>query len=204
MRLIGLLDSPYVRRVAISLKFLGLPFEHSSLSVFRDFDAFAAINPVVKAPTLITDDGLTLIDSTLILDYAERIADPSRSLLPTDPGRRAGALQLIGLALAANDKTVQIVFETKQRPEEKHYRPLIDRFERQLLAAYAALEEAVAQTPEWLAGERPLQPDVTVAVAWRFTRHMLPGVLREDSFPGLAAFSARAERLPEFVSTPLG
>ena len=28
MRLIGMLDSPYVRRTAISLCLLGLPFEH--------------------------------------------------------------------------------------------------------------------------------------------------------------------------------
>ena len=57
MRLIGMLDSPYVRRVAISLQLLDLRFEHASISVFRQFDAFAAINPVVKAPTLVADDG---------------------------------------------------------------------------------------------------------------------------------------------------
>ena len=37
MELIGMLDSPYVRRVAISLQLLGLRFEHQSLSVFRGF-----------------------------------------------------------------------------------------------------------------------------------------------------------------------
>ena len=68
MRLIGMLDSPYVRRVAISLKLLGLPFEHRSISVFRQFGEFAAINPVVKAPTLVCDDGEVLMDSTLMLE----------------------------------------------------------------------------------------------------------------------------------------
>ena len=42
MKLIGMLDSPYVRRVAISLKSLGLPFEHHSLSVFSTFEQFKA------------------------------------------------------------------------------------------------------------------------------------------------------------------
>lgn len=50
MRLIGRLNSPYVRRVAVSLQLLGLPFEHRPVSAFRAFDAFHAINPVVKAP----------------------------------------------------------------------------------------------------------------------------------------------------------
>ena len=45
MKLIGMLDSPYVRRVAISLQLLGLRFEHQSLSVFRGFDAVPADQP---------------------------------------------------------------------------------------------------------------------------------------------------------------
>ena len=53
MKLIGMLDSPYVRRTAISLQLLGVPFEHQSLSVFRTYDEFRRINPVVKAPTLV-------------------------------------------------------------------------------------------------------------------------------------------------------
>ena len=53
MKLIGMLDSPYVRRVAVSLQLLGLRFKHEPVSVFRHFDKFQAINPVIKAPTLI-------------------------------------------------------------------------------------------------------------------------------------------------------
>ena len=53
MQLIGLLDSPYVRRTAISLQLLGIPFRHRAISVFRNFDEFHDINPVVKAPSLV-------------------------------------------------------------------------------------------------------------------------------------------------------
>ncbi len=56
MQLIGMLDSPYVRRVAVSLKVLGLPFDLDQVSVFRHFDKFASINPVVKAPSFVTDE----------------------------------------------------------------------------------------------------------------------------------------------------
>ena len=75
MILVGMLDSPYVRRVAISMKLMQIAFEHQPLSVFRTFDQFRAINPVVKAPTLVCDDGAVLMDSTLILDYLEVRAD---------------------------------------------------------------------------------------------------------------------------------
>ena len=99
MKLIGMLDSPYVRRVAISLQLLDLPFEHLSLSVFRTFDEFSCTNPVVKAPTLVCDDGTVLMDSTLILQYAEALA--GRSLLPAEPQALARSLRTVGLALAA-------------------------------------------------------------------------------------------------------
>lgn len=49
MKLVGMLDSPYVRRVAISLELYGVAFEHQALSVFSTFDEFSGINPVVKA-----------------------------------------------------------------------------------------------------------------------------------------------------------
>ena len=81
MVLIGMLDSPYVRRVAVSLKLMGLPFEHRSVSVFRTYDEFRKINPVVKAPSFVCNDGTVLMDSTLILDYAEALAAPRRTLM---------------------------------------------------------------------------------------------------------------------------
>ena len=199
MRLIGLFDSPYVRRVAISLRAMGLPFDHEPLSVFRDFDRFAAVNPIVKAPTLIADDGTMLIDSTLILDYLDRVALPGRRLVPEDPAAFLALQRIIGLALAACEKTVQIVYENKLRPAEKQYRPWLDRVEGQLLAAYDLLEAAYAAMP---AATRLMQADITAAVAWRFTAGVLPGVIAPARCPALAALSAEAEARPEFLSVP--
>src|SRR3546814_20210219 len=108
MKLIGMLDSPYVRRVAISAKCLGVALEHESVSVFRHFEQFQRINPVVKAPTLVLDDGNVLMDSTLIIDYLEALAEPGKSLMPSDIGERLRSLQLIGLELAACEKSVQM------------------------------------------------------------------------------------------------
>ncbi len=104
MKLIGMLDSPYVRRAAISFKLLGLPFEHASVSVFRHFDTFRESNPVVKAPTLVCDDGTVLMDSTLIIDYAQALA--GRSLMPAALPARTRALRGIGLALAEKSPSV--------------------------------------------------------------------------------------------------
>ncbi len=203
MRLIGMMDSPYVRRVAVSLKVMGLAFTHDQLSVFRQYDAFAAVNPVVKAPTLVTDDGVVLMDSTLILDHVERRVPPDRRLTPEDLPGHARSQHLIGLALAACEKSVQIFYERNLRPPDKQHQPWIDRVQGQLAAAYGLLAAEIAPADGWLVGDRPMQADITVAVAWRFSRFAIPDVVDEAAYPALAAFSRRAEALPEFVSSPL-
>ncbi|WP_075853286.1 glutathione S-transferase [Rhizobium hainanense] len=202
MRLIGMLDSPFVRRVAISLRALDIAFVHEPLSVFSAFDAFAGINPVVKAPSLVTDDGTVLMDSSLILEHAERIAAPGRSLIPLDPQAHSRSLRIIGLALAACEKTVQIVYEHNLRPMEKQHQPWLDRVHGQLAAAYRLLEAEMPQAGSWLFGTRPLQADITSAVALRFTREMLPDVLDVNACPRLHVLSARAEERDEFRAFP--
>ena len=200
MQLIGMLDSPYVRRAAISLRLLGLAFEHRSVSVFSTFEEFRAINPVVKAPTLVCDDGTPLMDSTLIIDHAESIA--GRSLMPAGGAERLHALRVLGLALAACEKTVQIVYERKLRPPEKQHAPWVDRVRGQLAAAYAGLEAEIPKLPA-VADETAIgQAGLTSAVAWGFTQLMLPELVAPADCPSLAALAADAEKLPAFVALP--
>lgn len=200
MQLIGMLDSPYVRRVAISLHALGVGFEHESLSVFRSFDAFAAVNPVVKAPTLVTDEGVVLMDSTLILDHVEQVA--GASLMPPGGGARLQALRLVGLALAACEKSVSLVYESL-RPAERRDAEWVERVNGQALAAFDLLEREVAGAGRWLVGERMLQPDIATAVAWRFATYRTPDLADAARFPALAAFSQRLELESAFLAAPI-
>lgn len=203
MQLIGMLDSPYVRRVAISMKLMGLPFEHKPVSVFRQYDQFHRINPLVKAPTLVCDDGEILMDSTLILDYLDTLVTADRSLMPAEPFARRRALKNIGIALVAFEKTVQRYYELSLRPAEKQHQPWLDRVTAQMIEAYDALEKIVPAAMPWLHGEHMSQDDICIAVAWRFTDFLIPGLLDKARYPVLCHFSARAESLPAFISTPL-
>ncbi len=203
MKLIGMLDSPYVRRVAISLQLLGLKFEHQSISVFRGFAEFQRINPVVKAPTLICDDGEVLMDSTLILEYAQALASP-RTLMPTGIKEMQHELRLIGLALAATEKSVQIVYERNLRPSEKLHEPWVNRVVGQLTAACDELESEMASYPASPTSTNISQAGVSIAVAWHFTQQMVADVVPAERFARLAKYSAKAEALPEFLAAPHG
>ena len=204
VQLIGMLDSPYVRRAAISLQLLGLPFEHQSISVFSTFDRFREINPLVKAPSLICDDGMVLMDSILITQYAEAFPQKKRSLLPTDLGELQRALRIIGLAMAACEKSVQIVYEHKQRPAEKLYEPWLARVTGQLKEAFKALEDEFVKRPRAVTSATIDQATLTTAVAWYFSRDMVADVVSESDYPALAALSKTAEALPEFAAAPHG
>jgi glutathione S-transferase len=200
MQLIGMLDSPYVRRVAVSLQLLGLPFEHRSLSVFRTFDEFHRINPMVKAPTLVCNDGTVLMDSTLILEYAESLARP-RSLMPSDPRALQHSLRVLGITLAGCEKAVQLVYE-RNRPEDKRHEPWVERITGQMLDAFRALEDEIAHHP--LAVEPIDQAGITAAVVWEFTQKTLPGAVPPGQHPSLVAFARKAEALPAFCAAPYG
>jgi glutathione S-transferase len=204
MQLIGMLDSPYVRRVAISLQLLGLSFEHKSISVFRGIEEFQQFNPVLKAPSLICDDGEVLMDSTLILEYAEALAAPGRSLMPAAIGERQHALHSIGLSLAACEKAVQIIYERNVRPPEKLHAPWVARVTAQLLAALDGLEFDLRRRNLAIGSGALNQAGVSAATAWYFTQATLPEIVAAANFPCLVALSDRAESLPEFLAAPHG
>lgn len=199
MRLVGMLDSPYVRRAAISLECLGVAFAHEAVSVFSTFDRFHAINPVVKAPTLVCDDGEVLMDSTLIIQYAE--ARCGRSLWPRDAAGLQHDLRAVGLALAACEKSVQTVYERNLRPPAFQFGPWLERVRGQLLAAYGGLEQEVAGRRAYFAGPH-CQASITAAVAWQFTQSMLAEIVPAAAHPALADLSARLERSAEFLKYP--
>jgi glutathione S-transferase len=200
MKLIGMLDSPYVRRVAIAFGCLGVPFEHEAVSVFSTFEKFRSINPVVKAPTLVCDDGEVIMDSSLILQFVEAAKSNGRSLWPEDLVELQHDFRAVSLALAACEKSVQMVYERNLRPAEAQYEPWLDRVRSQLLSAYAGLEQEVGDRPTAFA--RLSHASITAAVAWQFTQSELASVVPAGRYPALSASCERMESLPQFRKYP--
>jgi glutathione S-transferase len=196
--LIGLLDSSYTRRVAITLDLLGLPFERRNWSVGADFDRIRAYNPLGRVPTLVLPSGEALIESAMILDHLDQVAGPQRALMPASGDARREAQRLIALATGAIDKGLLIVMERIFRPEEKWHEPFLDRCRTQIDGALRALESACAarDTDAWLVGETMTQADISVAC---FATHLCEAVPWPlDAYPALRARVARCEALPLF------
>jgi len=202
--LIGMLDSPFVRRVAITMQVLGIDYQYRPLSIFESFEEFRSVHPLVKAPTLVCDDGEMLVDSTLIIDYLELLVGPEKSLMPKDASARRTALQQIGEALVAMEKVIQLVDEKTQRPADVQHEPWINRLEQQVISAAglmeASVEAAIESGNDWLSGTDPMQADITTAVAWDFIRRVASSTIRSANHPYLIEYSERAEALPAFLA----
>jgi glutathione S-transferase len=200
MQLIGMLDSPYVRRVAIPLILGRTPFIHRPISLFRHIDEFSKLNPLLKAPTLLTDDGAALMDSSVILDYLASVYPPIAALTPSKAPQRLEALRATGLALTVMEKAVQRHYERMLRPAEKQHEPWVERVMGQLIAGLGALDAELPGSG-WTGGELGVA-DITVACAFGFTQSVVGDLVDTRRYPNLGAFCARAETLPAFRAAP--
>src|ERR1700689_1715880 len=108
MQLVGMLDSPYVRRVAVALLTADAPFRHKPLSLFRHIPDFSKLSPLLKAPSLVLEDKTTLVDSGLILEYLATQFPAVGKLMPAASATPVTAVRLTGVALTVCEKAVQI------------------------------------------------------------------------------------------------
>lgn len=196
MILVGQYDSPYTRRVAVSLGLLGFSFGHDTRSVFGDFDSMRTTNPLGRVPSLILPDGATLIDSAAILDWLDQAVGPARSLLPPSGAERQQALQRIALATGTIDKVMAGAYERFVRPSAHRWPDWVARCRTQAEGGLAALA-----TQSWPTDARLCQAWITTACMIRYVRMADPELLPPGRYPALDAVSWRCEGLPPFQAT---
>ncbi|HEY6452588.1 MAG TPA: glutathione S-transferase N-terminal domain-containing protein [Steroidobacteraceae bacterium] len=205
MLLIGMYDSPYVRRVAISMQMCGIAFQHAGWSVGADFERIRQYNPLGRVPTLVLDDGEVLFDSAVLLEYLDELVGPQSALLPRVGRERRSALKLMAAAVGVADKAREQVYERAFRPPERRHEPWLARCRTQMHGALSELERHAGErgAGRWLVGERLTQADITVVCAFTFALEALTLSNHTAPYPALRALAARCEALPEFQATRL-
>ncbi|HUE46078.1 MAG TPA: glutathione S-transferase family protein [Aestuariivirgaceae bacterium] len=197
MMLIGRLLSPFVRRTAVLLDLLELPFELREISTINEQDKVRQYSPGGRLPALITDEG-TLIDSFAIaLTLLDR-HDPDERLWPRTGAPLAEALQVVFLANSALEKAIAAIYERTRRPEEFLYQPWIDLCESQSEGAIEALESRI--DGEFCVGDRLTYADIVLATGLTFLTKLEASSFSPERHLRLEALRDRCEALPAFAA----
>ena len=123
MKLYQIPGSPFVRIVKATAQLKGLLDSFELIN--RTDSGIQEQNPLNKVPTLVTDDGETLIESRLIAQYLDEISGEPR-LYPIDSKARRAVLQREAVVLGVMDAAVLRKMETR-RPETQRSEPWDDR-----------------------------------------------------------------------------
>ena len=201
MILVGQYDSPFVRRVAVTLHHYHMPFKRQPLSVFGDFKAMGEINPLVRVPALILESGETLIDSGAIIDHLDQVAGP-RALTPAHGAERRKILKICAVSTGCSDKTVSLFFERQFHSKKDSRSDLDKRLSRQLKAGIDWLEHECG-TP-WFIDNSMTQADVTIGCMLSHVKLRLPEFFPPDKYLKLHALARHCEMMPEFDAARIG
>jgi glutathione S-transferase len=134
--------SPYVRKVLASAHQLGLAdritlLDSAASPVARDM-RIAPHNPTGKVPTMLLDDGTTLIDSRTICEYLGSLK-PEAGLFPQGDARWE-ALRLHAIADGLLDAALLARYELVMRPEALRWDAWLAGQMGKIDACVAALE----------------------------------------------------------------
>ena len=187
MLLIGVNRSPYTRRVAVTLKAYGLPYQQRDLSGFGNRAEVRTANPLGRIPALVLDTGETLVDSAAIIDHLDEVVGRERALTPPSGAERRAVLRVAALMMGACDKGLHAAYERNHHPPEKVHQPWMDDCIAQATHALGAVDAMIETPRRYLLLERLTQADVTAFIAERLARGL--GVDMAAHLPRLHAYA---------------
>lgn len=198
MILVGQYDSPFVRRVAVTLNYYHMPYKRNPLSVFRNVKDVQKINPLLRVPALITEEGETLIDSGAILDYLDEKAGGARTLTPAHGPERRRVLQAMALATGISDKAVATFFERLFHDKKAINKDYEKRLLSQITAGLEKLERDCGSP--WFIDSHMTQADVTIGCMLWHLKARLPECFPANKYPKLHSLALHCETRDEFVA----
>lgn len=189
--------SPFGRKIKIAAGILGIEGEIKvePTDTLDPNDSVRLQNPLGKIPVLILEDGFTLYDSRVILEYLDHYAGGGR-IIPRKSGPRFAALRLQALCDGILDAAILRVYETRFRPPERHEPKWLDHQAGKIERGLAVLE---ADPPQLT--DLPNVGAITLACALGYLDLRFPGVWR-DTHPRLVGWlDTFAARVPAFEKT---
>ena len=197
MKLVGSLTSPFVRKVRIVLSEKRIVYDFDVDIPWESDTRVAEHNPLGKVPILIMDDGTTLYDSRVIVDYLDS-ANPVSRLMPEFNRERSMVKRWEALADGISDAASTIFLERK-RPKSLQSTEWISRQQKK---AMLGLEVAARDLGDkkWCEGNVYTLADVALGCTLGYLSFRFPE-MKWRMFPNLVRLVDTLEERASFIET---
>jgi glutathione S-transferase len=189
--------SPFGRKVKIAASLLGLSdtIKVLALNTSDPNDPLRAKNPnpLGKIPCLVSEEGMALYDSAVIVDYLDFRAGGGK-LIPPEPSARYRALVQQALADGLMEAALLLVYEKRYRAAEHHEQKWMNLQAAKVENALGAFAAAPPQGPRDIG-------HIATACALGYLDLRFDGQWRR-AHPGLVGWlDAFASSVPAFAAT---
>lgn len=198
MKLVTSLTSPYGRKVRVVLLEKKIPFRLQVENPWLPDTPVAALNPLGQVPVLVLEDGVSVFDSRVIVEYLDHVS-PVAHLIPAEPRSRMIVRGVEALADGVTDAAVALFLERKRPPEQQSsdWRVLQ---EKALFRGLEALSEALGEKP-WYLGHSMTLADVASGCTLGYLNLRFPEIDWRDAHPNLARLADKLAARTSFMET---
>jgi glutathione S-transferase len=198
MKLVTSLTSPYGRKVRVVLLEKKIPFHLQVENPWLPDSPVAALNPLGKVPVLVLEDGVSVFDSRVIVEYLDHVS-PVAHLIPAEPRSRMIVRGVEALADGVTDAAVALFLERKRPPEQQSSDWLVLQ-EKALFRGLEALSEALGEKP-WYLGNSMTLADVAGGCTLGYLNLRFPEIDWRDAHPNLARLADKLAARASFMET---
>lgn len=190
--------SPFGRKVKIGAVLCDIHLDVVAADTSDPTDTLRDQNPLGKIPVLLRDEGGSIYDSRVILDYLDAVAGGG-VIIPASGEPRVAALTLLALADGIADAALLQVYETRFREEGTHSTRWLDHQAGKVARGLAALESAPPVGGSVSAAAHV--GEIALACALGYLDLRFAGAWRADHPALVAWLDDFAARVPAFEAT---
>lgn len=198
MKLLASLTSPYARKVRVALAEKRIEYELIEESPWAAGTTVPNYNPLGKVPVLVLDDGTTLFDSRVIVEYLDTVSPVSR-LIPEPNRQRIVVRRWEALADGICDAAVAIVLENKRSARQQNK----ESIERQHGKVDRGLQELATELGDkaWCNGEAYSLADIATGCALGYLDLRHAALDWRSKYPNLVKLAEKLAKRPSFTET---
>ena len=199
MKLIGSQTSPYVRKVRVVLAEKKLDYGYELENVWGAETKIHLSNPLGKVPCLLMEDGSSMYDSRVIVEYLDTLT-PVCKLLPPNGRDRSDIKVWEALADGVLDAAVLVRLEKTLRPDEQQSAAWIERQNGKVHGGLAVMSANLGESP-FCKGNHYTLADVAVGCTLGWLSFRFPEIDWRGDYPNLARLFDKLSERASFKDT---